>query len=299
MQEKERYRTVVAEIRSWKKSADAWEAALIDRLTTGESSREICNSVYKNMKSIRLRNADISCGPEATYIANLIRLSRNVKYVEFKRQAAHSKELGRIAEKARELADLLTAKNEGNSFLARFFPLPSYGYSHLGGESLFLSIAINEPPFSDLTSEAHRICRKSFEKIEDDEKKAYEALLNGKAYEDASPQEQDAIESWEPPPSPDWILANLHRLNLVHILRQTEKRAIDAANSAVLVKRAESREAAEKRWICSNLYDLHLALFGSPLWETLVLATTLCLDLDPPLTADDIRPLLKDKAGGK
>lgn len=299
MREKERYEAVIAEIREAAKTADDLGRGLTARLTSNENARLLWASVCRNIKPENLRSPIVKKSPELAYFTMLEVYTRRLERIVFKTPSAHKKELSEIATQARLLIrSLVSSESRDEPWQTIFGPIPSYGSEMLGDNNLLLNLIIGAEHGSNDSFDASWLCSKAWDAKQAEEYRAHDEILQGSSYEDMTPEQESAMEKYRPARDKDWLLSMLGGSSLVSVLTKLEKLAMETANMDLIVKRSKDRRAAEIKWLCTNLLPLHTEFFGRPLWDTLALAITLCLDLEKSLTADDIRPLLKDQKGG-
>lgn len=100
-----------------------------------------------------------------------------------------------------------------------------------------------------------------------------------------------------PPPLTNQVLAaemlfNLSKLTMAGLLNRLADEMGDYQSAEFFVRRPDS-EGIAKQVFVRKLHEHHMSKFGQPLWDALALATTISLDLREPLSADDIRPIIK------
>lgn len=304
MREEERHEVVIAKIKGLNTGYYGEGIALhlgkrnslIDRFTTGENARLFWASVCRNIKPERLRSRMVRESPEVAYFLTIERMMVGLDGLDFKTPAAHARELNDIAARARELINSLVGKTE-NALPWEIHP--SYGYKMLGGDRYtLLHIIAGTTKGEDDAIEAECLYHQAWEAKSDEERTANDNILQGRSYDEMTPEQEAAFEAYKPARDKDWLIHKLGNSTLVSVLTELEKRALEAADWDLIVKRSKDRRAAEVKWLAANLYPLHVMYFESPLWDTLALAITLALDADPALSADDIRPLIKARKGG-
>lgn len=91
------------------------------------------------------------------------------------------------------------------------------------------------------------------------------------------------------------ILVNLSKLTITGLLHKLANEMDNYQSAEFYVKRPDS-DGLAKQVFARKLHEYHMNKFGQPLWDALAIATTISLNLDEPLSADDIRPII---SGGR
>jgi len=85
------------------------------------------------------------------------------------------------------------------------------------------------------------------------------------------------------------LLAQYSYMGVNEVLRQIAAIADEENQYGPMVSRPLSAHA-KRQFIARHLNDIHMVVFGSPMWDAHALACTLILDPNEPLTPDDLRP---------
>ena len=92
------------------------------------------------------------------------------------------------------------------------------------------------------------------------------------------------------------IIVGTSKLTISELLNELASKIEEEQYDDLYVKRASS-DGILKQAFARQLHEYHMGKFGIPLWDALAIATTIAINLDEPLSADDIRPIIK--GGGK
>lgn len=279
------------------------------RITEGKDARELWERLCNLYPPTRMDTWRASDNRPFAYYAVLAQIYRSSKHAELKTQSAHRAELMEIFNTSQKLRRLLQREvtfgdtfpehvavhdsgNDDISELGRFlnisFPHKTYGANAIELHNLVLSTAVGYANYDD----AMYVFYKAKANVEKAMHHAEQELIAGRNLEDLTDPEIYQLEDLEPIHNGDWLIRSLECADVCSILQEIERRAKMTADSGVWVKKPASQEAKRTLFI-RRLHDFHLGFFGSHKWEILALASTLALDIDPPLSSDDVRPLCR------
>ncbi len=198
-----------------------------------------------------------------------------------KGKAEHRKDLLLIAKKSQELKALLIDENLAPPDIVKIglFAALHHGYTpeynELGGESLLLRGIIKNDEYLDNANIATNNAWKRRSQFSHDN----ENPLN----------ESGLLDESQLPHDGDWLLIRLMSSNLISILDFVAAEAKHLTKQELTVKQPNTKNAPIIYFV-RKLHEYHISRFGTPLWEALSLAATICFDLPTPLEPSSIRP---------
>lgn len=267
----------------------------IEQMTTGENAKTLWMWLLHNFPPKKLDAVRVSDNLPLAYFVFVERMFLGLKRVDMYPQSRHKKELMDISDASKKLRLLLSAPSMLEDVLKPFgldafeiCPSESYGFKQIEADKIICDIAFGRQNLD----EVEWLLLEARKSAEEAQAKNEENFLNGRDYEDLTDNELDCIPFIEPDHNSDWLISGLGSVSIQEILLEIEKRASQAANTDVLVKKPSSPDA-RRTFFIRILHDYHLEKFKRPQWDILSLVTTLAFNVNPPLTADDVRPLCR------
>lgn len=230
----------------------------------------------------------LSSTKEVDYLHMCAIFIQSMRHDPFHTPAEKRKHLKEIAAKAKELRNLIVKSPyiDNRFLIAEIATKESYLYS--SQHRTFSVISAAEEIRRDQVrrainnhAEACEEWRKSkgLPETWDDN---FEAKID---YSDF-PNEEDY---WEDRYDMPWLIGCYSKLTLPIILRRLEAYMRFHATHQPLVSRPGGT-SAKITYFSRELYMHHMRWFGTPLWDTLALATSIALKTEETLSADDVRP---------
>ncbi|WP_434655710.1 hypothetical protein [Chromobacterium violaceum] len=295
-----------------------------ERFCTGENARELWEMLRKQKRFTN--KTYLSHSPEYAYYINCYSILQNTKRMPCITPGEHRNRAKKIASLAKELAQELSVNVDTIGSTGKATVLPASEESFLemitppAGE-LFRGVnrglIINTvsrcdylgrlgigSPF-ETVCRAKDILRRHGKRVNDQYDKQLVAWrekwnITDKQWKDEKFEPSDAADADYPIELPlpmsttvtaARMLVEVSELTMVDLLNALAQKMDDYQQGDFYLKRPSTAGVAKQVFV-RQLYEYHMQLFGTPLWDALALATVISLNLSDGLSVDDIRPLV-------
>ncbi|AIV67421.1 hypothetical protein [Burkholderia pseudomallei] len=190
-----------------------------------------------------------------------------------KRTAAHkNRDLNKIARLAKELAKEIDADEDGQRLATEFVA------NYIGLRNIVFRIGQGEqfhPVHLTVPSQAYRPFRAESERENSND---------------------DQWNNWPAINRLQWLSDDISRISIQDILSVFAEQLASVAQEKPIIGRAGSGDPL-KRYLIEKLSEFMQHWFGSPLDQTVAYFVSASLDMETPLTRDDVKPYRKRSAG--